>query len=253
MLFSFLKTIKTRKYRRKIYRTPDYWDSKATEHIGSSVSMWKNRNLNYYYDIEQKNMFNSTISSIKSFKILDLGCGTGRFSSWLAENGAIVTGIDFSAKSVELAKQMSPGENPIYKVASVFDLNEPEPYDLIFSQGSLVMACQNSQELKQVFALIKNTLVPNGQVLFFEPFHRGFLSRVLKLDIREVCDCLTESGFQIENVNPLHFWPIRLLLCYINLPKCITKYFYFFGQKLLNLPFFSKFADYWSIYAKVRD
>jgi SAM-dependent methyltransferase len=253
MFFPFLKAFKTRMHRRDIYFTPDYWDSKAIDHIGSSVSMWKNQNLNYYYDIEQKNIFHSIFSQVKNLKILDLGCGTGRFSRWLSENGALVTGIDFSAKSIELAKQMSQGENPVYKVASVFDLNEPEPYDLIFTQAIFVVACQSSQELKQVFALIKNSLKPGGQILFIEPFHRGFLSRVLNLDVRDACDCLTESGFQIEKVSPLHFWPIRLLLCYISWPKFITKYLYLFGQSLLKLPFLNKLADYWAIYAKKYD
>src|SRR5680860_552128 len=42
---------------------------------------------------------------IKDLKVLDLGCGTGRNANYLAELGAIVTGIEISDTAVRLAKK----------------------------------------------------------------------------------------------------------------------------------------------------
>jgi len=40
--------------------------------------------------------------------VLDIGCGPGHVAGSLAEDGAVVTGIDFSAKMVEVARQHHP-------------------------------------------------------------------------------------------------------------------------------------------------
>ena len=37
-------------------------------------------------------------------KILDLGCGMGHYSNYMAQKGFKVTGVDFSSKMIEIAK-----------------------------------------------------------------------------------------------------------------------------------------------------
>jgi 2-polyprenyl-3-methyl-5-hydroxy-6-metoxy-1,4-benzoquinol methylase len=41
---------------------------------------------------------------------VDLGCGAGNYSIWLAKKGFLVTGIDFSDKAVELASMQAERE-----------------------------------------------------------------------------------------------------------------------------------------------
>ena len=43
----------------------------------------------------------------KKSKILDLACGKGRFSLYLAEKGYDLTGVDLSQESIEYAKPVS--------------------------------------------------------------------------------------------------------------------------------------------------
>src|SRR4051812_23803466 len=57
-------------------------------------------------------------------RILDIGCGAGPILEVLRERGAVVTGADFSAKMVELARQRL-GDDVDLRQA---DLSRPLPF-----------------------------------------------------------------------------------------------------------------------------
>jgi SAM-dependent methyltransferase len=44
---------------------------------------------------------------IKPCRVVDLGCGAGNYSVWLAEQGFDVTGIDISPRAIEHAKKLA--------------------------------------------------------------------------------------------------------------------------------------------------
>jgi len=56
------------------------------------------------------------LPDVSGAEVLDIGCGTGRISRYFSERGAKVLGIDFSAKSIEIARLQSPKDNPCYRV-----------------------------------------------------------------------------------------------------------------------------------------
>ena len=45
------------------------------------------------------------VGDVTGLKVIDLGCGEGRFSRMLAERGAGVTGVDFCEPFIEYAQQ----------------------------------------------------------------------------------------------------------------------------------------------------
>jgi hypothetical protein len=71
-------------------------------------------------------------------------------------------------------------------------------------------------------------------VLLLEPVHRGFLHRVLDMDIREFIGHMAWAGFDVTEVVDMHFWPARLALCYVEVPRAITRTVYGVGQRLMH-------------------
>lgn len=71
---------------------------------------------------------------IKPCKALDVGCGVGNYSNWLAENGFEVTGIDFSKNAIKIAKEKYHESKLVFVQGDIFDqsLFEGEKFDFIF-------------------------------------------------------------------------------------------------------------------------
>jgi 2-polyprenyl-3-methyl-5-hydroxy-6-metoxy-1,4-benzoquinol methylase len=242
---------KNRMGREEIYSQSDFWDSKASALSGKAVSMWPNNNLNALYHQEQLSVLAPYLKQIKNKRILDIGCGSGRISRFLASMGAQVVGIDFSAKTIEIAKSESPRENPAYRVQSVFHLNEDGRYDMALCWQVLTVACKTQDELSHALAAIHRSLKPQGAFVLLEPIHKGFLHRVLNMGLQEFIEIMGEVGFRVDEVFALHFWPTRLFLAFIPWPKPITSVGYHLGQKIMKTLFKNNaFGDYKAIYAK---
>ncbi|NMQ18943.1 class I SAM-dependent methyltransferase [Candidatus Competibacter phosphatis] len=135
MIKKLQSMIHDRRNRVRLYCRSEYWDKKAEMMYGHAVSMWPNNALNEYYHQEHLQALHDGLGDVKGLHILDVGCGTGRMSRYLAEKGALVHGFDFSIKTVEIAKALSKSSNPSYEVLSLFDLHENQAYDIALSWG----------------------------------------------------------------------------------------------------------------------
>ncbi len=70
---------------------------------------------------------------------LDLGCGTGQNTLWLAEKGWKVTGVDISVRAINAAENEAKKRN-IYArfiVGNIISWTTDEQYDLVFSTYAL--------------------------------------------------------------------------------------------------------------------
>lgn len=240
---------RNRAQREQLYSTAAYWDSKAEEHEGDAVSMWPNNHLNRLYHAEQMRLVEAALPDLNGKSVLDVGCGTGRLARFLARRGATVTGIDFSEKAIALARQTATSPNPAYRVQSVFDLEDVAAYDLIFSWGCVVMATTRRDELLKALKGLHRSLKPGGQALLLEPVHRGFVHRVLNMDVAEFCDVMREAGFTVRWVRQMHFWPMRFALAFLRWPAFVTVPLYHLGQWLMKLPGLRSLGDYKAICA----
>lgn len=71
-------------------------------------------------------------------RTLELGCGLGRVSRWIAQQGVAATAVDFSPVAVEKARRRAEGDvhPPDYRVADVTRLDGiVGPFDLSFDVG----------------------------------------------------------------------------------------------------------------------
>jgi SAM-dependent methyltransferase len=220
--------------RAEIYSKAEYWDQKAVEHDGHSVSMWPNNHLNELYHAEQMEVIDRLLPDLEGKRVLDIGCGTGRMTRYAVDRGAIAKGIDFAAATIEIAKRTSDGVNPTYGVQSIFDLDDVAQYDVLLAWGVLTVAAKNAPELRDALARLHRALRPGGTILLLEPVHRGFLHRVLDMGIPEFTGHMTSAGFDVTEVVDMHFWPARLALCYVEVPRTLTRTVYRVGQQVMH-------------------
>ncbi|MDF5755438.1 class I SAM-dependent methyltransferase [Spongiactinospora sp. TRM90649] len=91
-------------------------------------------------------------------RVLDLGCGTGVFTSEIHSRGAEVLGIDGSAAMIEKALAQYPGLDFI--VGEGDDFTVARPFDAVFSNAALHWM---SREPDMVIANVHAALRPGGR------------------------------------------------------------------------------------------
>ena len=99
----------------------------------------------------------------KGARLLDLGCGTGRFSLPLASRlGLDVTGLDSSSDMLAKAKQRDPNSVVSWVLADASTLPHPESsFDIVFMSHLLHHVDNPLKVLKEC----SNVLVPSGVVI----------------------------------------------------------------------------------------
>ena len=72
-------------------------------------------------------------------RALDLGCGSGVFSIWLAKQGMDVTGLDLFPEAVSMgnAQAEAAGVDVAFVCGDLFSHAPSEAYDLVFDSGCL--------------------------------------------------------------------------------------------------------------------
>lgn len=73
-------------------------------------------------------------------RVIDLGCGAGANSIFLAERGFEVTGVDFSSKAIDISRERAAaaGVDAAFVIGDLTDLRGVEgPYDLLVDYGTL--------------------------------------------------------------------------------------------------------------------
>lgn len=112
-------------------------------------------------------------------RVMDLGCGPGLYAQRLAQRGARVTGIDFSASSIAYARDAAAAAGLAidYRIANYLEDELPGGQDLvimIYGDYCAMAPEQRARLLRRVGA----TLAPGGRFVFdvFSPGQMADLS-----------------------------------------------------------------------------
>jgi 2-polyprenyl-6-hydroxyphenyl methylase/3-demethylubiquinone-9 3-methyltransferase len=118
-----------------------------------------------------------------SLDVLDIGCGAGFLTNALAVDGHRVTGIDLSAKSLDVAEKRDLTQSVRYMQLDAFALPFPEQsFDVICAMDFL----EHVEMPEQIIEKVSRLLRLNG-LFFFHTFNRNWLSWLIVIKGVEWC------------------------------------------------------------------
>jgi 2-polyprenyl-6-hydroxyphenyl methylase / 3-demethylubiquinone-9 3-methyltransferase len=128
-----------------------------------------------------------------SCDVLDIGCGAGFLTNALAKNGHRVTGIDLSAKSLDVASKRDTSKTVRYMQLDAFALPFGEQsFDVICAMDFLEHVEMPAQIIRTASFLLR----PNG-LFFFHTFNRNYLSWLIVIKGVEWCVPNTPSNMHL--------------------------------------------------------
>ncbi len=139
------------------------------DYVDDPSNFW-NKWLEYPHTIRLLNN-----QAFKGKVVLDLGCGSGRYTKELVRLGAKVSGIDKSDKLIKIAESQLPDVE--FNVGSVENLPyQGSSFDYVFS-GLVIDYFPN---LNETFAEVSRVLKDNGSFLFSGHIPYTFLTTKVK-------------------------------------------------------------------------
>ena len=115
----------------------------------------------------EKTIHVKLFGKLKRKKLLDLGCGGGQTSIFFAEQGALVTGIDFSKKQIGFARSLAKKNGVsgiLFRQANIEDLSIFEDCSFDFVNSSHVI--HYVKNIQKCFNEVFRVLKPQGKFVF---------------------------------------------------------------------------------------
>ena len=184
--------------------------------IQSAYNSWASQydtNKNKTRDLEGTAL-QTILSTIDFKRVLEIGCGTGKNTVWLADKAEHITAVDFSGEMLAKAKKKVASDKVEFVQADItkdWTFQEGK-YDLV--TFSLVL--EHIKKLDHIFKQAADTLVSGGYIYIGElhPFkqYTGSKARFDSEDGRQVLECYTHNisdftqaakqhGFRVANIN----------------------------------------------------
>ena len=157
-------------------------------------------------------------------RVLDVGCGVGRWSRLLASRGAIVTGIDLSPTMIEEARRRAAraglASRCRFLVQDLAHLDAGEPYDLVLGV-TVLQHILDPHSLRTATQRLAEHLAPAGRMVLLEaaPMHgtqRCDTSVFKARDRHSYLGLFASCGLRIQAVTgvdpmPLKTWLLPIL------------------------------------------
>ena len=160
----------------------------------------------YFGEVEYLNKLIKKNSNLAN-SILDLGCGTGRHASILAELGYKVLGVDSSEDMIKIAKENNKSKNErlSFSRSNIHKLDLGNKFDVVMSLFH-VMSYQNSnKELVSAFNIAKKHLNTNGIFIFDFWYGPAVLTNLPTTRVKR----FENSNFKITRLAEPHLIPTK--------------------------------------------
>jgi ubiquinone/menaquinone biosynthesis C-methylase UbiE len=100
--------------------------------------------------------------------ILDIACGTGTYTAYLAENEITITGMDFNQKMITEANRRFRKNNLQFVTGNMLNLNEipgEGDFDGIYCIGNSIVHLETEKEIGIFLGQCQRVMVPGGTLI----------------------------------------------------------------------------------------
>lgn len=141
-----------------------YWDAMADDWVAAGERLWASEpNWGIWGNAETD--IGLLPDDMRGLDAVELGCGTGYVSGWMARRGARVTGIDISAGQLATARRLAEKHRTEIRFiegnAEKIDLPAAS-FDFAISEYGAAIWCDPDVWLREAFRLLK----PAGRLVF---------------------------------------------------------------------------------------
>jgi SAM-dependent methyltransferase len=206
-----------------LYRPGAYWEDRARRFAGERRGLaavcaygmpeFYNRAI----DLEQRLALEPWLRVNPDTRVLDVGCGVGRWSRLLAARGARVTGVDLSPTMIAEAQRRAAADGVAahcrFEVQDLSKLDVGERFDLVLGV-TVLQHILDPAALRAAFAAMTRHLAPGGRMILLEAAPSAPVDRcdstVFKARQRDVyLDMMRESGLELRAVTGVDPAPFR--------------------------------------------
>lgn len=181
------------------YYTQSEWGYRLYHSAEDAVHMAVNFNGVFHPDgyYVQPKVVMEQIQEIEARTVLELGCGKGFNSRFLAPQLPSVqfTGIDLTPLHIKIARQKAQGiPNLVFQAGDFSQLDFPEQsFDIVFAVESLCHAQQPEIPLAEILRVLR----PGGKLIIFDGYRQASLEKYSKE--LQAASQLTESSMAVQH------------------------------------------------------
>lgn len=136
-----------------------YWDEMAHDWVSAGKRSWATREPFWGIWALPEAEVNMLPTDMSGSTAIELGCGTGYVSGWMASRGADVTGIDNSSKQLETAARLARENNTDLKLIHGNAETVPLPsasFDFAVSEYGAAIWCDPFLWIPEAHRLLKS-------------------------------------------------------------------------------------------------
>lgn len=203
--------------------------------IQSAYKYWSqvyDTNENKTRDLEAVSVI-ETLNNIPFNTCLEIGCGTGKNTVWLASKAQHITAVDLTPEMIEKAKLKVQTPNVHFVIADI--LEDWNFYTLQYDLATFSLVLEHIENLAPIFEKLNLAVKENGYVYISElhPF-KQYAGSKARFDIgngEQLLDCFTHHVSDFTNTASQYGFKIVVIKEYFddndktNIPRLLTLLF----------------------------